>query len=87
MADERGADKAVNEEYLGDGVYASWDGGQVWLRTEREGGTHWIAIEPPVMNRLVEYQRRMIRAAPVEGEVVAAPREPRRPIEGEGRDE
>lgn len=41
--------------YLGDGVYASFDGYQVWLRTPRESGWHEIALEPPVLAALEEY--------------------------------
>ena len=40
-----------SESYLGDGVYASFDGYQIWLRVDdRE-----IALEPAVYDRLVEY--------------------------------
>lgn len=45
------------QEYLGDGVYAEFDGYQVWLRTPREMGWHEIAIEPAVYNRLREFAR------------------------------
>lgn len=44
MADDR--------DYLGDGVYASFDGYQIWLST-LEG--YSIALEPTVMNSLVNY--------------------------------
>lgn len=43
--------------YLGDGVYASFDGGKIWLRTEREQGWHVIALEPQVFTALVEYAK------------------------------
>jgi hypothetical protein len=33
------------EAYLGDGLYASWDGWQVKLRAPREGGDHEVFIE------------------------------------------
>lgn len=40
----------MNEEtYLGDGLYASFDGYMIILRTPREGGDHWVALEPPVL--------------------------------------
>ena len=46
------------ETYLGDGVYASHDGYQVWLRTRREDGfDHRIALEPPVAAALMSYIR------------------------------
>jgi hypothetical protein len=38
--------------YLGDGVYASQDGYQVWLTTEALGRTHSIALEPRVLAAL-----------------------------------
>ena len=47
---------AVNETYIGDGVHASFDGYQIWLRTEREGGDHYIALEPAVFERLLAYR-------------------------------
>lgn len=43
------------EVYLGDGVYASHDGYQVWLRTERDGRPVAIALEPAVMERLIRF--------------------------------
>ena len=48
-----------HDEYLGDGVYASFDGYQIWLRTEREAGWHVIALEPPVWTALEGYMRRL----------------------------
>jgi hypothetical protein len=32
----------VHETYLGDGLYASWDGLQVRLRAPRDGGDHVV---------------------------------------------
>lgn len=46
-----------NAEYIGDGVYAFFDGYRIWLQTERDNGVHEIALEPPVLaelNRVVE---------------------------------
>lgn len=36
-----------NETYLGDGLYASFDGWQFWLRGE---GDHTVALEPGVLH-------------------------------------
>lgn len=47
--------KQINETYLGDGVYASFDGYQIWLRTPRDNGDHSIALEPPVLTMLLAY--------------------------------
>lgn len=43
-----------NETYLGDAVYASFDGYQIWLRTD-DGNNQRIALEPEVFNALVKY--------------------------------
>lgn len=50
------------EKYLGDGVYASFDGYQIWLRAPRPGGDHTIALEPDVFEALLQYQRNSTRA-------------------------
>lgn len=34
------------ETYLGDGLYASFDGYQITLRAPRGGGDHWVALDP-----------------------------------------
>jgi len=53
---------AVNtdQEYIGDGVYASFDGYHIWLRTERDDVVHTIALEPQVLEALVTYRHRLI---------------------------
>ena len=43
-----------NEIYLGDGVYASFDGYQIWLCTG-DGNNQRIALEPVVYSNLVRY--------------------------------
>ena len=47
-----------NEKYLGDAVYASFDGHQIWLRTG-DGNNNRIALEPQVFQRLREYAARL----------------------------
>lgn len=49
--------EAINKEYLGDGVYAAFDGYNVWLTTPRQNGTHEIALEPEVLDKLLRYVR------------------------------
>jgi len=44
-----------NEIYLGDGLYASFDGYHVVLRAPRMGGDHYVALEPSVMRALQDY--------------------------------
>jgi len=46
-------------EYLGDGVYASFDGYQVWLHVGRHDSPPVVALEPAVLRALVEYDKRM----------------------------
>jgi hypothetical protein len=36
------------EEYLGDGLYVSFDGFQIVLRAPRSDGDHFVALEPAV---------------------------------------
>jgi hypothetical protein len=49
-----------NETYIGDGVYVSFDGFQIWLRAPRDNGNHVIALEPDVFNSLVAYRQHLI---------------------------
>jgi hypothetical protein len=47
----------MREEYLGDGLYVSFDGYQFNLRAPRIGGDHWVSLEPSVLqafNRFVQ---------------------------------
>ena len=39
--------------YIGDGVYARWDGMSVLLETERDNGTHYMYLEPEHIRSLV----------------------------------
>ena len=34
------------EQYLGDGLYASFDGHAVTLRAARQEGDHYVVLEP-----------------------------------------
>lgn len=40
------------ETYIGDGVYASFDGYQIKLRAPRENGDHVIFLEPQTFDNL-----------------------------------
>jgi hypothetical protein len=43
-------------EYIGDGVYASHDGWQIWLGLDpQHHGNRIIALEPAVFKSLLEY--------------------------------
>lgn len=45
------------EVYLGDGLYASFDGYNVILRAPRAGGDHWVGLEPSVIREFMRYLR------------------------------
>lgn len=60
MPDRRPKPRVNEEEYLGDGVYASFDGFQVWLRVPKSDGSEaFIALEPSVLNQLHAFERRI----------------------------
>lgn len=40
------------KQYIGDGVYAEWDGYQIALSVETEGQKHTIYLEPHVIATL-----------------------------------
>lgn len=44
------------EVYLGDAVYASFDGYHIWLRTG-DGNNQRIALEPRVLAGLMEFAK------------------------------
>jgi len=47
------------EQYLGDGLYASFDGYQITLRAPRTNGDHWVALEPEVYFALQDFALRI----------------------------
>ena len=47
----------VDEQYIGDGVYASHDTLQIWLHTDRLDGRQSIALDHATYNALVRYAR------------------------------
>lgn len=50
----------MNEDYLGDGVYCSFDGHQVWIWTSNGiTSSEKIALDNDTMNNLVKYNLRM----------------------------
>lgn len=49
------------ETYLGDGLYASFDGFHVKLRAPREGGDHVVGLEPQVYRALQSWIERFPR--------------------------
>jgi len=45
-------------EYLGDGVYASFDGYQIWLAANHHTNKV-VALEPQVFEALIRYKKRL----------------------------
>lgn len=62
MTDQKAREQALAEAqkpvYIGDGVYAKFDGFSIWLETN---GSQ-IALEPVVFESLVEYRATLKRA-------------------------
>lgn len=57
----------MNDEYLGDGVYASFDGYHIWLAANHHEN-RVVALEPAVLAQLIEYARRLGILAPQQSE-------------------
>ena len=47
----------MEERYLGDGVYASYDGYQIWLDTRAQEPVNRIALEPSVLSHLHQFEK------------------------------
>jgi hypothetical protein len=45
----------MKETYLGDGLYASFDGFMLVLRAPRTEGDHWVGLEPEVYDALIRF--------------------------------
>lgn len=50
--------RITKEVYLGDAVFASFDGWHIWLRTG-DGNNQRIALEPEVFAKLVQYKNEL----------------------------
>jgi hypothetical protein len=44
-----------HETYLGDGLFASWDGWQVKLRAPRENGDHEVFLEDVTLQAFMQF--------------------------------
>lgn len=55
----------TGETYLGDGLYAGFDGFQITLRAPRPEGDHWVALEAPVFSALLDFHKRIVEKAQV----------------------
>lgn len=49
-----------SEKYLGDGLYASFDGWQVCLRAPRLDGDHEVFLEPLVLDKFLNYIKEIL---------------------------
>lgn len=58
----------MNDEYLGDGVYASFDGYQVWLDTRAQEPVNRIALEYRTLVALIAYAKRLRQPPPDVGD-------------------
>jgi hypothetical protein len=47
--------KQPGETYLGDGLYASFDGFMVTLRAPREHVDHWVGLEPEILVEFLKF--------------------------------
>jgi len=55
------------KEYLGDGVYASFDGYGIWIKTSNGAeATNEIYLEPNVYNALTKYRHTITRITDAE---------------------
>ena len=53
-----GSIKIPSEHYLGDGLYATIDQGQITLRAPRPEGDHVVYLEPATLIKLVDLSMR-----------------------------
>lgn len=52
-----------SETYLGDGLYASFDGFMITLRAPRENGDHFVCLEPCVLDAFMTYVQNLMDEA------------------------
>ena len=52
-----GVEMSEKDIYLGDGLYAIFDGYQIWLMTERGGKIHEVALEFSVFLALLDFAK------------------------------
>lgn len=52
--------RSTDERYLGDGVYASYDGYNVWLDTRAQEPIQQIALEPDVLVALDAFRAHVL---------------------------
>lgn len=60
--------RVIPDAYIGDGVYASFDGYMLWLDTRGQEPCHRIALEPEVIVGLEAYLKALRERLAREGE-------------------
>lgn len=48
----------MKETYLGDGLYASFDGWQFKLRAPRESGDHEVYLDPQILDAFISFVKK-----------------------------
>lgn len=64
--------KIIDDTYLGDGVYASFDGYHIVLDLRRQDDTTRISVEPAVLKALDRYRERLDEAIEQQGTIAEA---------------
>ncbi len=59
MSDNQPNGTTKDESYLGDGLYATFDGWQMILRAPRDDGDHWVGLEPETFAALIRFALRI----------------------------
>jgi hypothetical protein len=63
----------IGESYIGDGVYARFDGYQIWIHADRDGRRHEIALEWRTLEGLNHYAARLAEALKTQHTAAAKP--------------
>lgn len=63
---------STRETYLGDGLYASFDGFMIILRAPREDGSHHVGLEPDVLEAFERYVAQLRGVPRADAEAIAA---------------
>jgi hypothetical protein len=54
----------MDEEYLGDGLYVSFDGFGFTLRAPRETEDHWVYLEPNMFDDFARFVAKCRQSSP-----------------------
>ena len=76
--------KLIDDRYLGDGVYVSFDGYHLWLDLRAQDPACRVALEPAVLEQMDQYRRDLQAAIEAAQEPRSAAELERERIEHEG---